>query len=202
MMDGTLQGLSARSSLSSSDCWKLLVEANRRLPGLLGHGYRVSRYADLLALEVGLTPIQRDSLRQAALLHDIGKIFLPIEILNSCQPLDKRGWALVQLHPNCGGAFLDRLGFQEEVTKAVHHHHERWNGSGYPDRQSRMEIPLPSRILAVADTFDAITTHRPYRQGRCIGEARQELTIVAGSQLDPNLVASFLDLTRSLGDSS
>ncbi|MCH9649020.1 MAG: HD domain-containing protein [Deltaproteobacteria bacterium] len=200
MMNGAFQRSPTRPPLPRSDCWKLLVEANRRLPGLLGHGHRVQCYAELLALEVGLTRAQRTSLRQAALLHDIGKIFLPSEILHSRQPLTRRGWALIRLHPKIGGTFLERLGFQEEVTSAIHHHHEQWNGSGYPHQRSGTEIPLTSRILAVVDTFDAITTHRPYRPARGYGEARQELARVAGSQLDPNLVESFLGLAGSLDD--
>jgi HD-GYP domain-containing protein (c-di-GMP phosphodiesterase class II) len=141
-----------------------------------------------------------DGLRDAefaALLHDIGKTKIPKQILHKPGPLDDQEWSVMRLHPVIGADMLTSAGgVLAGIADAVRHHHERWDGGGYPDGLQGEQIPLLSRILAVCDTYNAITTERPYRQARDAAAAVAELRAGAGTQFDPRVVAAFLRLVE------
>jgi putative nucleotidyltransferase with HDIG domain len=129
----------------------------------------------------------------AALLHDIGKTRIPKSILNKPGSLTKAEWELMRQHPAIGAEMLEGVGgLLAEVALPVRHHHERWDGTGYPDGLSGDAIPIIARVISACDTFDAITTDRPYRSGRSAAEAIEELWRCAGTQLDPAVVAAVV----------
>ena len=143
-------------------------------------------------MQLGIGDEGRRELEYAALLHDIGKIKIPKTILHKPGPLDDREWAIMRTHAELGAEMLRGVGgMLSEIAPVVRHHHERWDGDGYPAGLAGEAIPLHSRIVACCDTFSAITTERPYRPARSIGEAIDEIARVSGSQLDPSVVAAM-----------
>jgi putative nucleotidyltransferase with HDIG domain len=161
---------------------------------LYRHGTRTARYAVLLGREVGFLPDDLIDLWYAAVLHDFGKLAVPDEILNKRGPLTMDEYAVVQSHPRAGAELLEQIGFLQTAAVWIAHHHERWDGAGYPYGLRGSLIPLGSRVLAVADTFDALTSDRPYSPARDHESALRLLRLVAGSQLDPDLVEAFARL--------
>jgi HD-GYP domain-containing protein (c-di-GMP phosphodiesterase class II) len=125
-------------------------------------------------------------------MHDIGKIGMPSYILQKQEPLTDEEWRLIHQHPAKGYEIVGRTRGLDGLSTIVRHHHERFQGGGYPDGLSGDAIPLESRIISVADTYDALTSERPYRRAMGAEEAREELRRVSGSQLDPRCVAAFL----------
>ncbi len=160
-------------------------------PYLHGHGRRVASYAGRIAREMRLSPKEIANVETAALVHDIGKIYTPREILQKPGRLTDREYAIVKLHARDGAEILADAG-DPQLTAIVRHHHERLDGNGYPDGIAATEIPLGSRIVAVADTFDVITSTRPYRPPRSHKEAIDILSNESGTQLDGTVVAAFL----------
>jgi len=161
-----------------------------------GHSERVRAYTDLLAEEMGLTPADRDRLRWAALLHDVGKVAVPAEVLNKPGPLDPSERRLVQAHPLEGEQLTVSLRpWLGEWAFAVGQHHEWWNGSGYPRGLRDSEISLGARIVAVADAFEVMTATRPYKQPMPADTARRELVRAAAVQFDPAVVRAFLSIS-------
>ncbi|MBI4512666.1 MAG: diguanylate cyclase [Gemmatimonadetes bacterium] len=158
----------------------------------LGHARRVQIFASELAQALRLPESTVTALEQAALLHDVGLLAIPEYILHKPGPLTEAEWAKVRLHPVTGAALLERAPFPAEVVEAVRHHHERWDGGGYPAGLRGEEIPLGARILAVVDCYDALLSERPYRLGYSREEARTVLEREAGQSLDPSLVGHFL----------
>lgn len=159
-----------------------------------GHSYRVGRYAVLLAQRLGLSGNDLQAVEWGALLHDVGKIAVPDAILRKEGPLNDSEWRVMRRHPEWGHAILEDVRFLHPALDIVRHHHERWDGNGYPRGLRREEIPLAARIFSVVDTYDAITSDRYYRSARSHEEAIEELRRVAGEQLDPRIVEAFLDL--------
>jgi putative nucleotidyltransferase with HDIG domain len=167
-------------------------------PYTRGHSSRVERHAYNTALALGLSSRDLEALRRAASLHDVGKIRIPNIVLHKPGRLDEEERKLIEEHPVLGSWMVSSLG-DEQITRTVRHHHERWDGAGYPDGIAGDEIPLLSRIIAVADTFDAITSSRSYRAGRSNREAMKIIRSEAGHQFDPVVVDSFLaSLPRKL----
>jgi putative nucleotidyltransferase with HDIG domain len=160
-------------------------------PYLHGHSRRVASYAGRIAREMRLSPKEIANVETAALVHDIGKIYTPREILQKPGRLTDREYAIVKLHARDGAEILADAG-DPQLTAIVRHHHERLDGNGYPDGIAATEIPLGSRIVAVADTFDVITSTRPYRPPRSHKEAIDILSNESGTQLDGTVVAAFL----------
>jgi putative nucleotidyltransferase with HDIG domain len=160
------------------------------VPGMRGHSRRVAVYAALTAQRIGLDRVAVQRVRRAAALHDIGKAEVPAEVLNSPQPLEDEEFAAIQEHAIAGARIVSALG-DEELTEIVRHHHERFEGGGYPDGLYGEAIPIGARIVAVADTFDAVTSERPYRPALDHPSALDLLEGAAGSQLDPEVVAAF-----------
>lgn len=159
-----------------------------------GHSHRVGRYAVLLARHLGLSGDELKAVEWGALLHDVGKIAVPDAILRKEGPLNESEWRVMRRHPEWGHAILEDVRFLRPALDVVRHHHERWDGEGYPQGLSRDEIPLAARIFSVVDTYDAMTSNRYYREARTHKAALAELRRVAGTQLDPQIVAAFLEL--------
>ncbi len=167
-----------------------------------GHSERVTRYAVGVAEKLGLSVPEQEMLAYAGLLHDIGKIGVRDIVLNKEGKLDCDEFDLIRSHPDFGERILRPVSFLDEVRLAVRHHHERFDGNGYPDRLSGEAIPLLSRIIAVADAFDAMTSTRPYRLQSEHESALDELKQHSGSQFDPVVVNAFIEYWRSYGQSS
>ena len=157
------------------------------------HSENVAAYASALGRALGLERMRMGALRRAALLHDIGKVAVPVGILSKPGRLTEREFAEIQRHSTVGATMILRAGLQEEA-KFVRHHHERFDGAGYPDRIAGEEIPFESRILFVADSFEAMTSDRAYRRGMSPDEAVAELRRCAGTQFDPTVVEALVEL--------
>lgn len=177
---------------------KVLRELNAALevrdPYTRGHARRVERHAHRIALALRCSDDDIFDIRLAASLHDVGKIKVPDRILRKDGPLDESEWAVMKQHSEVGAELLRRLG-NPSVVAAVRSHHERWDGRGYPEGLSGTSIPLGARIIAVADTFDAITSCRPYRDRADRAHAVSILKSEAGKQFDPAVVSAFLSAT-------
>ena len=140
-----------------------------------GHSRRVQQLALAIGRELGLSHAELDLLGHAALFHDIGKLAIPDSILLKPASLTPDEWSLMQRHAEEGARIIDRLGFLNDAVPAIRHHHERFDGTGYPDRLQDEDIPLGARIIHVADALDSMLTTRIYRAARPAAEALQEL---------------------------
>ena len=149
------------------------------------HAERVTAYGMELARAVGLSLEESPQIEFGFLLHDIGKVAVPDAILFKTSKLTDEEYALIAQHPVVGAEILRDVDFLGEGKLVVRHHHERWDGTGYPDRLAGEEIPLAARVFSVADTLDALTTDRPYRPASSWDEARAEIRRFSGSQFDP-----------------
>jgi HD-GYP domain-containing protein (c-di-GMP phosphodiesterase class II) len=161
------------------------------------HSTRLAEWALHVAEELGLDESSLGDLEIAALLHDIGKIGIPDAILNKPAKLTAEEYALMKKHPEYGWAVLRQIPGMESASLVILHHHENFNGTGYPAGLRGEEIPLGSRIVSVIDAFDAMVSNRPYRQGLPFEEAERRLLEASGTQFDPNVVKSFLPLARA-----
>jgi putative nucleotidyltransferase with HDIG domain len=162
-----------------------------------GHSKTVARYTHVLAEAAGLRdPATLDSIRKGALLHDAGKMAIPDSILKKPGPLAPKEWDVIRRHPALGYGLVRDVKLVREVGNIILCHHEHYDGTGYPRSLRGEAIPLEARIFAVADTLDAVTSHRPYRPPRDFEAARLELEANAGRQFDPKVVEVFerLDL--------
>ena len=157
-----------------------------------GHAARVSQLATALGRAIGLQPGDLDALDEAALLHDVGELGPHMSLLKARRRLTPQELRAVHAHPGESAVVAERCGLPKPAVAAVRHHHERWDGKGYPDRLARSQIPVLARILAVADTWDAMATQRPYRAQMPPAQCARALRLAAGAQLDPALVELFL----------
>ncbi len=156
------------------------------------HSVRVCRIASALARHMGLTKGEIRTIVYGALLHDIGKLAVAPEVLAKPGKLTEDEWLQVKQHPIKGTDLLEPVTALRCAIPVVRSHHERWDGGGYPDGLAGEAIPLAARIVAVADSLDAMTEERPYRSGRPQAEAEAELLRFAGAQFDPAVVAAYL----------
>jgi putative nucleotidyltransferase with HDIG domain len=163
------------------------------------HEEAVAELAASIAAELGLDPAQQRAIRYAALTHDIGKLSVPNEILHKSGPLDDAEWEVMRRHTVVGAEMLARIPFFEDVVELVRGHHERWDGGGYPDGLAGSAIPAGARILCVCDSYNAMTTNRPYRAAMTRAAALEELRRCSGAQFDPEVVAA---MERVLGGQS
>jgi response regulator RpfG family c-di-GMP phosphodiesterase len=156
------------------------------------HCRRVQVYAVMLAQRLGVTPEQLVDISYGSLLHDVGKIGVPDAILLKPGKLTDAEWEVMRRHTLIGHQMISRIKFLRGAADIVLHHHERWEGGGYPHSISGEEIPLGARIFSIIDTFDAMTSKRPYKEALPIAHARAEIQRCAGTQFDPRIVQEFL----------
>lgn len=167
----------------------------------LDTGKHVRRVTDLAKaclgeIDPGLS--HNEELAFGFMLHDVGKIGVPDAILHKPGPLSTEEWALMHQHPHMGVRIVQPLGFTPSTTDVILHHHERWDGTGYPHRLGGEEIPVAARAFAVVDAFDAMTSDRPYRRAMSTEDAHRELRAGNGSMYDPDMVDVIIDLTDSV----
>ena len=156
-----------------------------------GHNLRVARLCVSIGRQMSMSASELRVLARAGLMHDIGKLGIPEAVLEKHSPLDESEWILMRSHPEMGLTLLDRAGQSSREVLAVLYHHERLDGSGYPYGLKAESIPLKVRIVAVADTYDALTSDRPYRDACSPWEARRVLVEEAGSRLDAKAVTAL-----------
>src|SRR5881628_1053252 len=163
-----------------------------------GHSERVGAWSRGVAAALGLPPGEVDMIGQAGLLHDIGKIGIPEGVLRKPGALDPEEWTVMRNHPLIGAQIVAPFDFFTGGALMIRHHHERWDGSGYPDGLAGDEILLGARIIAVADVYDALTSNRPYRAALSHATALEHLTSAAGLTLDEDAVSAFVGLIEAL----
>ena len=161
-----------------------------------GHSFRVAHYALALARALEMERDQIRAVEWGALLHDVGKIAIPDAILRKTGRLTEEEWHVMRQHPSWGYEMLADVQFLEPALEVVYSHHERWDGGGYPRGLRGEAIPLAARIFAVVDTYDSITSDRPYRRAKSHAEAVTELCRVAGTQHDPRVIEAFLRISE------
>lgn len=161
-----------------------------------GHSVRVLQYAMKLAELLGIKEQSKlKTLEYGSLLHDIGKIGIPDSILKKPSKLNEKEWEIMRTHPEAGYKILSNIKFLEEASMIVLHHHENYDGTGYPDKLKKNEIPLAARIFSVADALDAMTSHRSYREALSFKEAKEELKLYSGTRFDPEVIEAFFSLS-------
>jgi HD-GYP domain-containing protein (c-di-GMP phosphodiesterase class II) len=170
----------------------VLVRAlSERSPELFTHLAGVAELAEMTARRLGLGDEEAEQVRHAAELHDIGKVAIPDMILAKNGPLDPGEWEFIRRHTLIGERIIAAAPALGPVARLVRSSHERWDGTGYPDKLSEQAIPLGARVVGVADAFDAMTSERPYSPGVAPSVALAELRRCAGSQFDPVVVEAF-----------
>ena len=158
------------------------------------HAERVAAYGLVIARTMGSRLAEDPTTELAFLLHDVGKVAVPDAVLYKPGPLTDEEREIIARHPVVGAQILRGIEFLGEAKNVVRHHHERWDGTGYPDGLQGTEIPLAARVFAVADTLDALTSDRPYRPASTLAYAREVISAAAGTQFDPEVVAAFDDV--------
>jgi HD-GYP domain-containing protein (c-di-GMP phosphodiesterase class II) len=149
-----------------------------------------------VAAALGVLDELSEALILGAALHDVGKVHLPPLLLSKKEALTDEDWKTIRTHPELGEEMLKEIDFLAPSLPVVRHHHERWDGTGYPDRLVGEAIPLEARIVAVADAFDAMVSDRPYRRAMPVKAACDEIARSAGTQFDPRCAATFVELIR------
>jgi HD-GYP domain-containing protein (c-di-GMP phosphodiesterase class II) len=162
-----------------------------RDPYTRGHVERVMNYAQTIAEYLGWTAIEINNLRFGSILHDIGKINIAENILRKEGSLTDEEWAEIRKHPEMGAELVKGIHYLDPALPVILYHHERWNGSGYPYGLKEEKIPVSARIVAIADSFDAMTTERPYRKELTPEQAFNEVISGSGIQYDPLMLEAF-----------
>ena len=160
------------------------------------HSNNVVEYASAIARQLELSLKETRAIEQAAQLHDVGKIGIPDAILHKKGELSDNEWAEIKQHPSKSVNILEPLNFLKEIIDTILHHHEKYDGTGYPAKQKGEEIPIGARVIAVADSFDTMLSNRPYREALKRKEAVEELKNQSGKQFDPKVVEAFLTLLK------
>lgn len=171
----------------------------RRDPYTAGHQQRVSELACAMAVEMGLPPDRLESIRVAGILHDIGKISVPAEILSKPGILNEAEFGLIKIHPQTGLDILEHIDFPWPIARIVVQHHEKCDGTGYPFKLSGEEILLEAKILTVADVVEAMSNHRPYRPSLGFDKAMEEITTKKGKYYDKEAAEACISLIRDKG---
>jgi len=193
MAQEAVKTLNQQLKKSNFDTIMALIEAlNAKDPYTRGHSERVPIYSLLLSEQLNLTSEEIDSIYLASFLHDIGKIGIHEDVLNKPAELTDDEYEMVKNHAHISSQIVAHVPNMSHIASIVRHHHERHNGEGYPDGLKGDEIPLGSRILAIADAFDAMTTCRPYRAAFKPADALLEIQKCAGTQFDPELANTFV----------
>ena len=194
LRNGRLQGELRSSYLATVRVLGEAIEAKD--PFLRGHSEEVSGYVAAVADRLGIEPLRREQLLFASLLHDVGKIGISERILLKPAALTPEEFAVIKLHPRIGHHIVQQVPALDPMALGILHHHERFDGTGYPAGLLGKEIPLEARIICVADSFSAMTAERPYRKRMSLSEACAELESSAGTQFDPEIVGVFVDEVR------
>ncbi|WMJ75766.1 MULTISPECIES: HD-GYP domain-containing protein [unclassified Sedimentibacter] len=171
------------------------IEAND--PYTSGHSLRVSAYSEAVAKQIGLPQSKIDLIKSAALLHDIGKIGIDKNILNKTGKLERDEFETIKSHPEIGATIIADLSYLSNISDIIRHHHERNDGKGYPDGLCHDSIPLETSILTIADSFDAMTTNRPYRKSLSLEAALSEIKLNSGTQFNPDIVDDAIIALRT-----
>jgi putative nucleotidyltransferase with HDIG domain len=182
------------SSLEAIESLNATVDAKD--PYTAGHSARVQRIALAVAEELGVPAQRLDAVRFGGLFHDIGKIAVPDSLLAKPGPLDDEEFAIVQRHPADGAEIVSHFSRLREAVPLIRHHHERWDGAGYPDRLAGDEIPPEACVVGLADAWDAMTTDRPYRAALSVEQAAAEVRKCRGTQFSPAVVDAFFAAFR------
>ena len=194
-VDELTEANAALRGMMQSTVESLARTIEARDPYTGGHTERVGQFAHAIAAQLGLADDELRAIAVGAVIHDIGKIGIPDAVLLKPGALSDEEWETMRRHPVIGSYILDELDLPEHAKAMVRHHHERFDGTGYPDGLAGEDIPLAARILTVADTIDAMTTDRPYRKALSMQVARAEIAAKAGTQFCPRVVAAALDAT-------
>ncbi|HKY32705.1 MAG TPA: HD domain-containing phosphohydrolase [Candidatus Polarisedimenticolia bacterium] len=205
-LQGTLRDLNRAKDQLESNWMETLQSLATALEAkdayTAGHSERVGRWAVMIARRLGLSEAEIEEIGSVALLHDIGKIGMPERILNKPGPLTEAERDLVKTHPVTGAQILQPLKSFQHYIPIVRHHHEWFNGRGYPDQVGGGELPMTVWIAATADAFDAMTSNRPYRRMQTMEFAFQQLAGGMGTQFNPECVKAFMDLLKEPGAST
>jgi len=183
--DATIEGLSRALDLRDKETKE--------------HTFRVTDITVKLATRLGIKPTDLIHIRRGAILHDIGKVAIPDQILFKRGPLVAEEWVIMRRHPDIAVELLSPVSYLEPALEIPHWHHEKWNGSGYPDGLHQENIPFSARLFALADVYDALTSNRPYRSAWSKQDAIQYIETQAGTHFDPRIVPEFLNLVNSNG---
>ena len=194
--DAGITGIDTRSD-SLSVIYALISAVEAKDPYTYGHSKKVNTYAVALAGAIGLSPDEVSKVSTAALLHDIGKIGIPDKVLNKKGKLSGEDWEAIKAHPRLGTNIVGNMPHLVPCVNSILHHHERWDGGGYPEGLKDEEIPIEARILAIADSFEAMTSARPYRPALSLEQVVKELRQGAGLQFDPKLVEIFIGIIET-----
>lgn len=162
-----------------------------------GHSERVTKNCLLLADKFGLSEHDKEVLKYASLLHDVGKIGIDVGLLRKPSKLTEREWKAMAMHPVLGSGIVKQVGFLNELSPIILHHHERWDGKGYPDKLKGSDIPISARILSITDAYEAMVSDRPYRKALSLKAAKKELLNSSGSQFDPKMVKQFMAIIEN-----
>jgi putative nucleotidyltransferase with HDIG domain len=188
-----------RGLLDTIETLNAAVEA--RDPYTAGHSRRVRRVALAVGTALGFSQDRLEMLGTAALFHDIGKIGMPDSILTKHEPLTRNEQALMREHPTRGAEIVAKFSPFQAAVPAIRHHHERWDGRGYPDRLAGEDVPLEAAIIGLAETWDAMTTNRPYATALSLSEAMAGIRAARETQLSPVIVDAFWEVaSRRPGD--
>jgi len=167
-------------------------------PYTSGHSERVCYYSDFICKRLSFQPKDRTELQIASYLHDIGKIGISNRFINKKGTLSSTDWAIIRQHSNKSIELLAPLKLSSNIISFIQHHHEHYDGTGYPDGLAGEQIPVGARIIAISDAYDSMTSNRPYRKPLSNEEAKTELTKCSGKQFDPKLITIFLDVLKEM----
>ena len=176
----------------------LVTLLDSRVPQEYTHSSYFAKLATMIGQQMHLDEKQIQSLKYASLLHDTGKVDIPPEILKKTTKLTAKEYAIIKKHPLKGAQILRPLQILKPVIPIIMHHHEKFDGTGYPSRLKKGQIPQSARIMAVADAFEAMVYGRPYRERKNIDEAIQEIRKKSGTQFDPKVVEAFLKVAKKI----
>ncbi len=197
--DSKWDGISLSDNQSCLEFAKVLAYTlEEKDPYTSGHSERVCYYSDFISKRLSLSPKDRSELQIASYLHDIGKIGISNRFINKKGTLTPTDWAIIKQHTKKSIELLIPLNLSTSILSYIQHHHERFDGTGYPDGLAGEQIPLGARIIAISDSYDSMTSDRPYRRPLSNGDAKNELMKNAGKQFDPTLVSLFLDVLKEM----